>query len=172
MKFKSIFKRINGISCPFFGISWNPDKTSRTKAKQIITFLEDKRVLYNDYSIEVPEHCIHSIMYIRQFLTDKLMEWDDIENLTEHLNIIRAECRKFLDTVQTHRINHRPLCGSIEEWTFFSSLGVLRAAIGLRVAIITSAFGLDISDELAVILPAEKEKINKKKSNEVAPPNQ
>ena len=46
MNFTDIRERLTGISCPFFGISWNPTEIDRTKANRIIRFLEDRRVLY------------------------------------------------------------------------------------------------------------------------------
>ena len=49
MNFTDIRERLTGISCPFFGISWNPTEIDRTKANRIIRFLEDRRVLYNLY---------------------------------------------------------------------------------------------------------------------------
>jgi hypothetical protein len=33
MRFKDIIRRVTGISTPFFGISWNPEKTERDVAK-------------------------------------------------------------------------------------------------------------------------------------------
>ena len=47
MIFREIRERLTGISCPIFGVSWNPSETERTKAIKIIRFLEDRRVLYN-----------------------------------------------------------------------------------------------------------------------------
>lgn len=49
MIFREIRERLTGISCPIFGVSWNPSETERTKAIKIIRFLEDRRVLYNPY---------------------------------------------------------------------------------------------------------------------------
>lgn len=62
MIFREIRERLTGISCPIFGVSWNPSETERTKAIKIIRFLEDRRVLYNPYEQECPDHCIHSII--------------------------------------------------------------------------------------------------------------
>ena len=58
MIFREIRERLTGISCPIFGVSWNPSETERTKAIKIIRFLEDRRVLYNPYEQE----CLISII--------------------------------------------------------------------------------------------------------------
>src|SRR4051812_27602636 len=73
-------------------------KNEKDVASQIIMRLEDKRALFNDYAFEVPEHVVRSILDIRQFLTDKLLEVSDEEGLAKHIRAMRAACRKFLDS--------------------------------------------------------------------------
>ena len=43
MRFSEILNRLTGISCPVFGISWNPVDTERSIARRIIIFLEPRR---------------------------------------------------------------------------------------------------------------------------------
>lgn len=69
MKFREIINRITGISVPVFGVQWNPPETEISKARRIITFLEDRRVLYAPENLENIDHCIESILRIREFLT-------------------------------------------------------------------------------------------------------
>jgi len=47
LKHTEIFNRLTGISCPLFGVSWNPPESQRKIAQKIIIFLEAKRVLYS-----------------------------------------------------------------------------------------------------------------------------
>ncbi len=60
MRFEEVIKRVTGISCPFFGISWQPPEARRAVARRVLTFLEDRRVLYAPTELEVPDHCIES----------------------------------------------------------------------------------------------------------------
>lgn len=46
MRFTELLNRLTGISCPVFGVSWNPVDTERSIARRIIIFLELRRVLY------------------------------------------------------------------------------------------------------------------------------
>jgi len=57
MKFKQIIGRLTGFSVPIFGVSWNPPEPEVQKARRVLTYLEDRRVLYNPDSLEVPEQC-------------------------------------------------------------------------------------------------------------------
>jgi hypothetical protein len=41
-------------------------------ARRVISYLEDRRVLYNPTELEVPQHCIQSVLDIRHFLSHEL----------------------------------------------------------------------------------------------------
>ena len=43
MIFREIRERLTGISCPIFGVSWNPSETERTKAIKIIRFFRRQK---------------------------------------------------------------------------------------------------------------------------------
>mgnify|MGYP001024741586 FL=1 len=156
MIFKEIRERLTGISCPVFGISWNPSETERTKAIKIIRFLEDRRVLYNPYEQECPDHCIHSIIEIRHFLTDKIQDISSETNLYNYIKAMRIACRKFLNqyTNENNKVHfylHNYDC--ISSWKFNSTLGELRGTFGIMLAQMAVAYGIDIEDELSSILP-------------------
>src|SRR5579885_330884 len=98
--FQEIVSRITGFSTPVFGIQWEPPQKEREIAKSVVTFLEDRRVLYNPTELELPQHCIASISEIRHFLTEKLAELDQNSELAKNVRMMRSACRKFLDCVQ------------------------------------------------------------------------
>ncbi|WP_139165767.1 DUF6650 family protein [Chromobacterium amazonense] len=58
MKFREIISRITGFSIPIFGIQWNPPEAECAAAKRVLTFLEDRRVLYVPSEMEVPHYCV------------------------------------------------------------------------------------------------------------------
>src|SRR5260370_41813298 len=123
--FKEIALKITGFTTPIFGVSWEPPNNEREIAKSVVTFLEDRRVLYNPTELEVPHHCISSVIEIRRFLTEKMNDLDQNGELAKNLRTMRAACRKFLDTTQRldmQRFSH----GSYQSWVFYSSLGEMR----------------------------------------------
>ena len=160
MKFNDITSRLTGISIPVFGISWTPPASERDAAKRVVTFLEDRRVLYNPSELEVPEHCVMSVVDIRRHLTEELQKIDADGELAKQLRAMRAACRKFLDTVQAPN-EHYDIVeqgfsrGHYASWVFLSALGELRGVFGLHLAQIAAAYGLDVEDDLASILPAQ-----------------
>jgi hypothetical protein len=154
MNFKQVATRLTGISCPVFGVQWSPAEPEITVAQRVLSFLEDRRVLYNPFDLEVLDHCIRSIIEIRQFLTGEIgrLPVGDSE-LADQLRAMRAACRGFLDTVQDRRSRRIFHGGLHHDQEFFTALGELRSAMGLRVGILAVMYGLSVEDELATLLP-------------------
>ena len=157
MKFSEIASRLTGVSCPIFGVSWTAPAAEVTVARRVIAFLEDRRVLFNDDSIETPQYCVKSVLDIRGYLTTEIQQMADGE-LCANLRGMRAACRKFLDAVDEggsgrvirHALDH----GHWASWKFGAALGELRGSFGQSIARIAAQNGLDVEDDLARILPA------------------
>ena len=158
MKFKEIIERINGLSAGMggfsIGASWNPTKTDKDHVKEIVTYLEDRRVLYNPSEMEVPHHCVDSVLDIRRFLTAKINDIQDAR-LIVILGGMRAACRKFLDSVGADRdiVRFGSSQGHWASWSFNGAIGELRGVFGLYLAELATLYELDIEDDLAGILP-------------------
>ncbi len=156
MKFSEIANRLTGVSTPFGGASWQPVELEIAAARRVIAFLEGHRVLYEPSKMEVPLHCVHSVIEIRHHLRDELGKLDGGSQLTASLRAMRAACRKFLERAGTDGrdgIHHANGWG-FHSWTFGSALGELRGTFGIHVAKVAAAFKLDVEDRLASILPA------------------
>ncbi len=155
MNFTEIIKHINGFSCPIFGVQWSPTELEIAKARRVIAFLEDRRVLYNPSEMEMPDHCVDSVIEIRHFLTGEIGGLHKDDALSKSLRAMRAACRKFLDAVQNgkSRVVVRRQDGSYSSWIFNAALGELRGVFGIHVGMLAAQYGLDVEDPLAAILP-------------------
>ena len=158
MRFRDIARRLTGLSTPVFGVSWNPPKPEIEIARRVISHLEDRRVLFNPTEMEVPQHCVESIIGIRATLSEALSELDAQSQLAQSLRAMRAACRKFLDTVgaDPRVIEFGASPGHFASWQFTGAVGELRGVFGLHLAQVAASHGLDIEDDLASILPAEE----------------
>lgn len=158
MRFREIIARVSGLSSPIFGVSWNPPETEVAVARRIVSYLEDRRVLYNPSEMEVPEHCVESVLDIRRFLTAELAPLAQDSELEASLRAMRAACRKFLDTAgidgRSDIVRFGAHRGHWASWEFNGALGELRGVFGVHVARIAAQHGLDVEDALAAILPA------------------
>ena len=155
MRFTEIASRLTGISCPVFGVSWNPPEAERSVARRIITFLEDRRVLFVDSEMEVPAHCVESVHQIREMLTRELAALAQDSELAQSLRAMRAACRKFLQVTGTDRriIEFGGHHGHYASWTFNGALGELRGVFGIHIAKVATAYGHDVEADLSRILP-------------------
>lgn len=153
MKFDEILSRLTGISCPVFGLSWNPPEPDRQIARRVIAFLENRRVLFSPFEWEMPDHCVHSVIEIRHYLTAELQALDGEKEIAQTLRAMRAACRKFLDDDPSHGRAR----GYAPRWRLENALGELRGAFGIHIATLAAEYGLDVEDELATILPVADE---------------
>lgn len=154
MEYKEIISRLTGFTTPIFGASWNPPVADITVARRVMSFLEDRRVFYNPYHMEVEYQCIDSVLKTRKFLTETIGGLSDKSELASHLRAIRAACREFVDAVggPGHPRRGRRFHGPFEV-EFFQALGQLRAMAGIHIGAIAVMYGLSVEGSLAEILP-------------------
>lgn len=157
MKFKEIINRLTGITTPVFGVNWNPPELESRVAQNVITELEDRRVLFNPSELEVPSYCVDSVIQIRRSLTEEIKKLDQSSSLAGNLQAMRAACRKFLDIVGSdNRITrYGSHHGHYASWHFNSAIGELRGVFGVHIAQIAVQHGIDVIEPLSSILPAE-----------------
>jgi len=163
MTFKEIASRVTGISVPIFGISWTPPKPEKEVAEKVITFLEDRRVLYSPFELEMPEHCKISILKIRDFVTQQLFDVKRDSELANKLRAMRAACRRFLDALQANEIYFQTRDGELRsdmgmggQMIFYSAVGEFRGTMGVLIVYILIMYGIDCEGELMKILPLTK----------------
>ena len=156
MRFKEILATLTGLSTPIFGVSWNPPETQVAIARRVIVFLEDRRVLFVPSEVEVPCHCVEPIIEIRRFLTTELQSLDRDTKLAESLRAMRIACRKFQNTIgaRPETVEFGSHSGHWASWEFIGAIGELRGVFGIHIARLAASFGLDVEDDLAIILPA------------------
>jgi hypothetical protein len=162
LAFQSLANRITGFSIPLFGVQWNPPAPERETVRKLLRFLEDRRALYVDHWVEIPSQVTHSVLEIRQELTRTLQTLPDNSNAVAPIRAMRAACRKFFTEPRPDFRNlagrHHPRSHRMdddEDPGFFVALGELRATFGVQIAALAVAYGIDVEDELASILPVE-----------------
>lgn len=155
MKFSEILSKLTGISCPLFGMSWNPPVLERTIAREVIMFLEPRRVLYSAYEYETVWPCIKSVTEIKNYLTSELQQAGEKSEISSYIRAMRNACNKFLNKCPDDMGFRRYACsaGNINNWIFTSAIGELRGVFGVMLGQIVKAYGLDIEDDLAEIIP-------------------
>lgn len=159
IRFKNVVSRLTGFSIPIFGVSWNPPEPERKIIRRLFTFLEDRRVLFNPYSLEVESQVTDSVLEIRKELTNTLNQLPEDSKAAQSVRAIRAVCRKFMDEPypEMPHIGWPMMPGREASAGFFVALGELRAVFGTHLAILAVQYGINIEEDLASILPATEE---------------
>jgi hypothetical protein len=151
VKYKQIAKSLTGFSTPFFGVSWTPPETDRDVVRKLITFLEDRRALYNPYNIETPMFVDQSLLEIRIELTGTLQRIGDNPDISPNLRAMRAACRKYLNEVgDTDRPKFH-----YREFESFAALGELRAVFGIHIAQLAVKYGIVLKKNLLQFYPSK-----------------
>jgi hypothetical protein len=157
LRFSEVVSRLNGISTPIAGVSWTPPRSDVAVARGVLEVLEDRRVLYEPYQVEMPSHCVESVLAIRAFLTEQLVAGGIGDDLAAVLRAMRAACRKFVGDTSTIRSERQLL--SFQDmmgaggWVFNQALGELRGVIGVQIAQLSVRYGLDVPEVLVATLP-------------------
>jgi len=161
MSWKIFLRRLTGISTPLGGVSFQPvTENERKIAFQVISFLEDRRILYRTMGIEVHDWSVKSVFEIRSFLTEMISSTDDYPALTEDLKNIRKACRKFLNDVEADENSEFILDHKVENFKdkqkrFAEAFFDIRKPISRCVMELSYRYDIQIHGELRSILPME-----------------
>lgn len=168
VKAKSMLGRITGISIANFGVQWQPSASDRDTIRKLLTFLEDRRALFNPFPAEIEDHVTHSIHEIRKQCVATLQELGEDSAGRDHVRAIGAACRRFLDEpypsfegileqrrdpyFQQDQRDWGLRHGTNTE-AFFTGLGEFRGFVGVQLASLAALYKCDIKGDLARILP-------------------
>lgn len=153
MKPKDVKQRITGFRSPLDdgGIEWAEYEGDYVVARDLIDFLENRRVLYEESAYEETRPCIDSVADIRRWLTEAAHRLDPDSPLGPPLEAMRASCRSFVEYVG----EPRPGLGAYELRMAMLQrhLGEMRGVFGILVGEMAVAFNLDIGSNIASMLP-------------------
>lgn len=152
--YKTIAKRITGITVGPFGVSWTPSQDTRKIIRGLLVFLEDRRVLFAPYHMEYGPWVMQSVLEIRKELTKLLKNIPEDDPTSDVLRTMRGACRKFLQEYD----NPKPkLIGFPYEMKLAFDLGEFRGIFGLAIARLCVAYKTNVEPHLAEIFPLSDE---------------
>jgi hypothetical protein len=151
LKGRKLAARLVGISTPVGGLDWEPPAGEPERARQVLTYLAEQQVLWDPYDIAIGSFVTQSILDMRKRLSHDLKEVPGDSVLGEGLRVMRAACRKFWDVNRSPRSGYGPPY----EAQLHSTLGELRALVGIQIARMACAYDLEVDSHLVGILPPE-----------------
>ncbi len=165
VKRPDILRRLSsiGITVPLIGGGFSATLTPASEAEtpraaRVLTFLEDRRVLFDPMDVEIAEYAGRSVMEIRQHLAQELMQIERASVLAASLRGMTGACHQFLSRTQwdPSDVSPYPRRRSGPPWAdqvFHQALGELRGHFSVHIAQMAAAHGLDVEGRLATILP-------------------
>jgi hypothetical protein len=142
-------KRLTGLGV--WGAQWDYTPGDKEATVRVLTFLEDRRVLFGLRHMEDEQHCLQSVFEIRHMLTDVLGTATTGRDLTQSLRIMRAACRTFIEAAGVDAMNFRDRRNYGLD-PFSGALGELRAMFGLQVGMLAAQYKIQIEDDLVSII--------------------
>lgn len=146
-----LVSRLMGIPTPVGGIDWDPPVGERDRAGQVLAHLAEQPVICDPYDMAIGSFVTQSILVTRERLGGELEGLADDCVLAEGIRAMRAACCMFLEENQSARSGY----GSPYEAQLHSTLGALRALVGIHITRIACAYDLEVDAHLDGILPPE-----------------
>ncbi len=146
--------RINGVSIFNVSVQWERKDDDKEIARRLINILEDRRMLWKDFSVEIEEQCVASARHTRTELTELLNNPDIGPELEQKIKAIRQAFRNFMDEIgHDAPWGHPRRYRSMGTDPLSVALGRLRGVVGVQLGEIAALWDVKISDELASIVP-------------------
>lgn len=145
--------RWTGISAPIGGLQWERKDDDAEIARRVLNLLADRRMLWKDFSMEVEEHCVSSANHVRQVLTEHLNNPETSARLGQRLQLLQRLFRDFVDEVGPAGDGWDRPWRAVGTDPLSMALGRLRGLVGVQVGQLAADYNLDVSEELATIVP-------------------
>ena len=157
IRFSDILRRITGISVPIFGIQWAPPPDQRRIAEQVLDRLNNRRVLYAPYYQENEGACISSALDLREELSEIIDSAPAGSPVYKCAKNIQKACRVFMSKSEQLDFTVRNHATAVATRAIFEqSLTKFRGTVGEATKNLVAAYGLDVEDEVAAIIPFSK----------------
>ncbi|QFG67686.1 hypothetical protein [Ornithinimicrobium pratense] len=139
-----------GVGGFSLGAQWQVDLSDRDVAVQLIDELEDRRLLWPAHHREDPLRCAASASYIRQFIGTLLRTPGLGRELKTELKTIRRHFTEFMSNLSTYDLDRPP---PVDLQALERVLRWLREPVGEQVGLLAAQYQIDVSAELAQIVP-------------------
>lgn len=156
-------RALTGVSASLgpvgLGVQWDNKPGDHEAALKVLTFLEDRRLLFGVRHAEDEYECVQSAQQIRRFLTDVLGQGTTGPSLTAALKAMRAACREFVSAGGPDARRYREHYGGPGVDSFSMQLGQLRGLMGHQIGYLLIQYKIEVEDALAsmVVWPSPED---------------
>lgn len=141
--------RLAGHAAEIEGDSWVLSVDERNQAARLLSFLEERAVLYAPLSLQDPEFTVRSVQLILKRLAEDCDQVQVASHLMKYLKGMRVACRLFLNRT-SRQDNEFPTQSEL-----MTCLAELRTCLGVFIARIAYVYDIPVGRCLVAILPPE-----------------
>lgn len=150
--------RFNGLTVMGYGLQWVKVDSEKDLARRTVHLLEDRRVLFGERHLEDEYDCVRSVLEIRQALAELIDKSKPGKQLEASMRGVMGACRRFLTLAgrdgERFRQGFHAMPGNDP---FTRALAELRVLVGIQVGLISNFYGVDLTDDLASIVPRSED---------------
>jgi hypothetical protein len=143
--------RLTGIGP--WSVQWEKKDDDAEILRRVINLLADRRLLWQDFSLEIQEQCVESASTVRKKLGEHMDNPEIGELLADRLAVLQRHFRDFMTEVGSDDDRWRRHSSPIATDPFSEALGRLRALVGVELGGLAAYFDVPVPDQLAVIVP-------------------
>ena len=128
--------KLNGISVPIGGISWEYTESGQKGIQEMFYYLESKRLLINPKEMEKKEWSEKSAIEIKNKLVDILSRYKYDQNIITIIKQMVDACNEFLDNMQRVEVRgilYKNLQGDWEDLEYGVAMKKFRKIGSLRI---------------------------------------
>lgn len=143
--------KLNGISVPIGGISWEYTESGQKGIQEMFYYLESKRLLINPKEMENKEWSEKSAIEIKNKLVDILSRYKYDQNIITIIKQMVDACNEFLDNMQRVEVRgilYKNLQSDWEDLEYAVAMKKFRKIFRDNIKLLAETYNITFSKEI------------------------
>lgn len=143
--------KLNGISVPIGGISWEYTESGQKGIQEMFYYLESKRLLINPKEMENKEWSEKSAIEIKNKLVDILSRYKYDQNIITIIKRMVDACNEFLDNMQRVEVRgilYKNLQSDWEDLEYGVAMKKFRKIFRDNIKLLAETYNITFSKEI------------------------
>ncbi|GCA65824.1 hypothetical protein KGMB01110_02600 [Mediterraneibacter butyricigenes] len=143
--------KLNGISVPIGGISWEYTESGQKGIQEMFYYLESKRLLINPKEMENKEWSEKSAIEIKNKLVDILSRYKYDQNIITIIKQMVDACNEFLDNMQRVEVRgilYKNLQSDWEDLEYGVAMKKFRKIFRGSIKLLAETYNITFSKEI------------------------
>lgn len=143
--------KINGVSIPVGGISWEYTESKKKGIQEMFYYLESKRILTNPMEMEIKEWSEKSAIEIKNKLVEILSKYEYDRITVKIIKAMIDTCNEFLDDMQKIDASGIIYKNSQKDWCdmrYSAAMKKFRKNFRYNIKLLTEEYDLEFLKEI------------------------